>query len=266
MTLTFTCTSPTPPPAAVDLRDAEPPAVPRQGLPAIDMGVISADGGAAAGLVRREGHQRWSRDPTERDGEAGQGEAGQGQEVSGGEGEEGETGGSPPPSPVDAGGVVVFPSLPLSLPLPSPSPEVPIVSCSSSSLPALRHLNLGRCGGVTDLALSRVAGAFPGLEGVHLEHCLRVTDVGVAALAVGCRGLRALGLRNCGQVCWTVLSLSLSLVLWSGEKGCHEKPANCLTVPLTVPRTVPLSFVEPLEDKTAIKEGTSPQQRRDPVR
>ncbi|CAM9320882.1 unnamed protein product [Pylaiella littoralis] len=75
---------------------------------------------------------------------------------------------------------------------PSPSP--------SSSLPALRHINLGRCYGVTDRALARVAGAFPGLEGVRLEYCLRVTDVGVAALAAGCPRLKALGLRNCGQI------------------------------------------------------------------
>ncbi|CAM9534788.1 unnamed protein product [Ascophyllum nodosum] len=70
----------------------------------------------------------------------------------------------------------------------------------SPSLPALRHLNLGRCAGVTDLALARIGGGFPGLEGVHLEHCLRVTDVGVRALAAGCRELRALGLGNCGQI------------------------------------------------------------------
>lgn len=75
-----------------------------------------------------------------------------------------------------------------------------IYPAPTSSLPDLRHLNVGRCQGMTDLALARVAGAFPGLEGVHLEHCLGVTDAGVRALAVGCRGLRALGLRNCGQV------------------------------------------------------------------
>lgn len=99
------------------------------------------------------------------------------------------------------------PSLPSSSsgpPQPPSSAEgatTPIIT-PASSLPDLRHLNLGCCEGVTDLALSRVAGAFPDLEGVHLEHCLKVSDVGVRALAVGCGGgLRALGLRNCGQVC-----------------------------------------------------------------
>lgn len=105
---------------------------------------------------------------------------------------------------------------------PSPSP--------SSSLPALRHINLGRCYGVTDRALARVAGAFPGLEGVRLEYCLRVTDVGVAALAAGCPGLKALGLRNCGQVLrvgWGVrsgLSVCLCVFFWGGRANvllCH---------------------------------------------
>lgn len=85
----------------------------------------------------------------------------------------------------------------------SPMTEVttPKISTPTSSLPDLRHLNLGRCRGVTDLALARVAGGFPRLEGLHLEHCLRITDVGVRALSLGCgAGLRALGLRNCGQV------------------------------------------------------------------
>lgn len=79
----------------------------------------------------------------------------------------------------------------------------------STSLPKLRHLNLGRCVGVTDLALARVGGGFPGLEGVHVEHCLQVTDVGVRSLAAGCRGLRALGLGNCGQVRCALYSLAV---------------------------------------------------------
>lgn len=100
-----------------------------------------------------------------------------------------------PPSPFTAN-TSSLSSLSLSTSSPSRSPS----PLPSSSLPALRHINLGRCDGVTDRALARVAGAFPGLEGVRLEHCLKVTDVGVAALAAGCPGLRALGLRNCGQV------------------------------------------------------------------
>eukprot|EP00903_Cladosiphon_okamuranus_P018836 g17325.t1 len=163
-----------------------------EGLPAIDVGVNSAARGAPAGLAHREARQGW-RDPAEQEDEEEREERGAGRQVGGGD---------PPPLPPPGNADVIVPSLPSSsLQLMSPPREAPLVSsCSSSSLPALRHLNLGRCGGVTDLALSRVAGAFPWLEGVHLEHCLRVTDVAVTALSVGCRGLRALGLRNCGQI------------------------------------------------------------------
>lgn len=113
----------------------------------------------------------------------------------------------------------------------SPSPSRSTSPLPPSSLPALRHINLGRCDGVTDRALARVAGAFPGLEGVRLEHCLRVTDVGVAALAAGCPGLRALGLRNCGQVrCTCCMHACWGLVWCACVRVCGFACRCCVCV------------------------------------
>ncbi|CAM9567501.1 unnamed protein product, partial [Discosporangium mesarthrocarpum] len=74
-----------------------------------------------------------------------------------------------------------------------------IFNSETAWLPPLRHLNLGSCGGLTDLGLSRV-GCFRSLESVHLENCLHVTDEGLLALARRCPMLQGVGLGNCGQV------------------------------------------------------------------